>query len=69
MRLLFRHHCTTKIKKAHFPTPIWVQEKVDWIDYMDAEVMETMLNMEGDVVAITVEEPSNPSAFIVPVAE
>ena len=35
---------------------------------MDAEVIKTMLNMEGDVVAITIEEPSDPSAFIVPAA-
>ena len=26
MRLLFRHHCTTKVKKTR-PTPIWIQEK------------------------------------------
>lgn len=42
-----------------------VQEKVDWVDYMDAEAIETMLNMEGDVLAITMEEPSDPFAIIV----
>ena len=42
-----------------------VQEKVDWVDYMDAEAIETMLNVEGDVLAITMEEPSDPFAIIV----
>ena len=42
-----------------------IQEEVDWMDYMDAEAMETMLKMEGDVFAITNEEPSDPSTFIV----
>jgi len=32
---------------------------------MDVEVMDTMLNMEGDVLTITIEEPSDPSTFIV----
>ena len=36
------------------------------MDYMDVEAMETMLKMEGDVLAITNEEPSDPSTFIVP---
>ena len=36
------------------------------MDYMDAEVMEAMLKVEGDVLAITDEEPSDPSTFIVP---
>ena len=42
-----------------------VQEEVDWVDYMDAEAMETMLKMEGDVFAVTNEKPSDPSTFIV----
>ena len=29
-----------------------VQGKVDWMDYMDAEAMETMMKMVGDVFAI-----------------
>ena len=33
---------------------------------MNAEVMETMLKMEGDVFTITNEEPSDPSTLIVP---
>ena len=32
---------------------------------MDVEGIETMLNMEGDVPAITIKEPSDPSTFIV----
>ncbi|KAK9988973.1 hypothetical protein SO802_029212 [Lithocarpus litseifolius] len=43
-----------------------VQEEVDWVDYMYAEAMETMLKMEEDVFAITNEEPSDPSTFIGP---
>ena len=43
-----------------------VQEEVNWVDYMDVEAMKTMLKMEGDVFAITNEEPSDPSTFIVP---
>ena len=34
---------------------------------MDAKAMETMLKMEGDVFAITNEEPSDPFTFIVPI--
>ena len=37
------------------------------MDYMDAKAMETMLKMEGDVFAITNEEPSDPFTFIVPI--
>ena len=43
-----------------------VQEKVNWMDYMDTKAMETMLKMEGDVFAITNEKPSDPSTLIVP---
>ena len=43
-----------------------VQEEVDWMDYMDAEAMETILKMEGDVFTITNEELSDSSAFIAP---
>ena len=42
-----------------------VPKEVDWVDYMDAKAMETMLKMEGDVFAITIKEPSDPSTFIV----
>ena len=44
-----------------------VQEEVDWMDYMDAEAMKTMLKMERNVLAITNEEPSDPSTFIIPI--
>ena len=33
---------------------------------MDAEAMETMLKVEGDVFAITNEDLSDPSTFIMP---
>ena len=35
-------------------------------NYTDAETMETMLKMEGNLFTITNKEPSDPSAFIVP---
>jgi len=41
-----------------------VQEKVDWVDYMGDEAMETILKMEWDVFAITNKEPNDPSTFI-----
>ena len=41
-----------------------VQEKVDWVDYMGDEAMETILKMEWDVFAITDKEPNDPSTFI-----
>ena len=56
-KLTFKEKPTMGIKE--------VQEEVDWIDYMDVEGTETMLNMEGDVLAITIKEPSDPSTFIV----
>ena len=37
------------------------------MDYMDTEAMGAILKMEGDVLAITAKEPSDPSAFIMPV--
>jgi len=43
-----------------------VQEEVNWVDYMDVEAMRAMLKEEVDVLAITIKEPSDPSAFIVP---
>ena len=36
------------------------------MDYMDAEAMGTMLKVKGDVLSITVEEPSDHSTFIMP---
>ena len=43
-----------------------VRREVAWMDYLDAEAIETMLNMEGDVFVVTNEKPSYPSTFIVP---
>ena len=34
-----------------------IQEKVDWVNYMDAEAMKTMIKTSEDVFAITNEEP------------
>ena len=44
-----------------------IQEEVDWVNYMDVEVMKTMMKTSGDVFAITNEEPSDPSKFIIPI--
>ena len=44
-----------------------IQEGVNWVDYIDAEAMEAMLKMEGDMRTITIEEPSDPSTFIMPI--
>ena len=44
-----------------------VQEEVDKVDHMDAEAMGAMLKEEGDMLAITIKEPSDPSAFIMPI--
>ena len=44
-----------------------IQEEVDWENYMDAEAMKTMMKTSGDVFAITNEESSDPSKFIMPI--
>ena len=44
-----------------------IQEEVDQVNYMDAEAMKTMMKMSGDVFAITNEQPSDPSTFIMPI--
>ena len=41
-----------------------IQEEVDWVNYMDIEVMKTMMKTSRDMFAITNEEPSDPSKFI-----
>ena len=41
-----------------------VQKEVNWVDYM-MSAMWTMLKKEGDVFAIAIEEPSDPSTFII----
>ena len=43
-----------------------IREKVNWIDYMDAKVMEAMLKVKRDVLAITIEKPSDPITFFMP---
>ena len=58
-KLTFKEKPTMVIKE--------MQEEVDWVNYMDAEAMKTMMKISGDVFAITNEEPSNPSKFIMPV--
>ena len=37
------------------------------MNYMDAEAMKTKMKTSGDVFAITNEEPSDPSKFIMPI--
>ena len=56
-KLTFKEKPTVVIKE--------VQEEVNWVDYMDAKAMETMLKMERDVFTITNEKPSDLSTFIV----
>ena len=36
------------------------------MNYIDAEAMKTMMKTTGDMLAITNEEPSDPSKFIMP---
>ena len=36
------------------------------MDYMEAKAMGAMLKVEGDMLAITIEELSYPSTFIMP---
>ena len=55
-KFTFREKPTVVIKE--------VQEEVDWVNYMDAETMKTVMKMSGDVLAITNEKPSDPSKFI-----
>ena len=43
-----------------------VQEEVNWMDYMDAEAMGAIWEVEGDVLPITIKKPSDPSTFIKP---
>ena len=55
-KFTFREKPTMVIKE--------VQEEVDWVNYMDAETMKTVMKMSGDVLAITNEKPSDPSKLI-----
>ena len=58
-KLTFKEKHTVVIKE--------IQEKIDWVNYMDVEAMRTMMKTAKDVFAITNEEPSNPSTFIMPI--
>ena len=58
-KLTFKEKPTMVIKE--------MQKEVDWVNYMDVEAMKTMMKMSGDVFAITNEELSDPSKFIMPV--
>ena len=55
-KLTFKENPTVVIKE--------IQEEVDWVSYMGAEATKTMMKTSGDVFAITNEEPSDPSTFI-----
>ena len=57
-KLTFKEKPTMVIKE--------IQKEVYWANYMDAEAMKTTMKTSGDVFAITNEEPSNPSKFIMP---
>jgi len=52
-KLTFKEKPTVVIKE--------VQEEVNWVNYMDAEAMKTMMKTSGDVFAIFNKEPSDPS--------
>ena len=43
-----------------------IKEIREEVDYMDAKAMEAMLKVEGYVLAIIDEEPSDPFTFIMP---
>ena len=57
-KLTFKEKPTVVIKE--------IQEEVNWVNYMDTEAMKTMVEMSGDVFAITNKELSDPSKFIMP---
>ena len=58
-KLTFKEKATVVIKE--------VQEEVNWVNYMDAKAMKTMMKKSGDMFAITNEGPSDPSKFIMPI--
>ena len=57
-KLTFKEKPTVVIKE--------LQEEVNWVNYMDTEAMKTMVEMSGDMFAITNKELSDPSKFIMP---
>ena len=58
-KLTFKEKPTMVIKE--------IQEEVDWVNCMDVEAIKTKIKTSGDVFAITNEEPSDTSKFIVPI--
>ena len=58
-KLTFKEKPTVMIKE--------IQEKVDWVNYMDAEAKKTMMKTSGEVFTIINEESSDPSKFIMPI--
>ena len=59
-KLTFKEKSTVVIKE--------IQEKVNWVNYMDAKAMKTVMKTSGDMFAITNEESSDSSKFIMPIA-
>ena len=57
-KLIFKEKPTMVIKE--------IQEEVNWVNYMDAEAMKTMMKTSRDVFAITNEEPTDPSKLTMP---
>ena len=55
-KLTFKEKPTMMIKE--------IQEKVDWVNYIDAKAMKTMMKTSGEVFVIINEESSDPSKFI-----
>ena len=55
-KLTFKEKPTVMIKE--------IQEKVDWVNYIDAKAMKTMMKTSGEVFIIINEESSDPSKFI-----
>ena len=58
-KLTFKEKPTVVIKE--------MQEEVNQVKYVDAKAMKTMTKTSGDVFAITNEELSDPSKFIMPI--
>ena len=55
-KLTFKEKPTVMIKE--------IQEKVDWVNYIDAKAMKTMMKTSGEVFVIINEESSDSSKFI-----
>ena len=55
-KLTFKEKPTVMIKE--------IQEKVNWVNYIDAKAMKTMMKTSGEVFVIINEESSDLSKFI-----